>query len=118
MCTADDFDSTPTFADFGQISPQEGFLVRNWATISIEDQGSGGIIDPVILQVDKFNAVRINQSTAGRTLAVPEPTIATHGKMFAVINVGIEAFGMLGVVVEPRSTLLLFWDGATWSRVI
>jgi hypothetical protein len=118
VCTADDFDSTPTFADFGQISPQEGFLVRNWATISIEDQGSGGIIDPVILQVDKFNAVRINQSTTGRTLAVPEPTIATHGKMFAVINVGIEAFRMLGVVVEPRSTLLLFWDGATWSRVI
>ena len=92
--------------------------MRNWLTVSVGDQRSGGLIDPSILQVDQFNAVRINQTTIGQRLVLPEPTIPAVGKMFAVINVGTQAFQLLEALVEPRTTLLLFWDGTAWSRVI
>ncbi|MFO0033229.1 MAG: glycosyl hydrolase family 28-related protein [Cyanobacteriota bacterium] len=118
VCISDDFSSNPSFADFGQVSPQGGFLMRNWLTVSVGDQRSGGLIDPSILQVDQFNAVRINQTTIGQRLVLPEPTIPAVGKMFAVINVGTQAFQLLEALVEPRTTLLLFWDGTAWSRVI
>jgi len=93
------------------------------AATALGNFAGGGSAGSAAATVDGFESITINQTTAGQSISIPDPTnIGGYSKPVAVSNVGSQAFALTGTglsiaAVAPGTTALLFWTGAGWSKV-
>lgn len=64
--------------------------------------------------VDRAASVAINQTTAGITLTIPDPTVTTPGKIFIVVNTGTQSVTVGGKSVSPSTFVIFVWSGSAW----
>ncbi len=70
--------------------------------------------------VDVYTSISIAQTTAGQTIALPNPTANTvYGRVLYISNIGLVSFTLLGTTFNPGATGTLIWSntngGATWQ---
>jgi len=65
--------------------------------------------------VDVASSFTINQTTASQTITLPDPTVATAGRIVYVSNIGSQNFTMYGVVIAPNNTSSFYYNGTQWT---
>jgi parallel beta-helix repeat protein len=81
---------------------------------SISNLASDGNIGTAAATVDIATTFNVNQTTSGRTLTLPSPTVTTAGRIVYVNNVGSAGFSMYGVDVAPGTAQSFIWNGTNW----
>lgn len=76
---------------------------------------TGGAIGAAATTVDVCGSFNINQTTAGQTITLPNPTNAASGLNASINNIGTTSFTLLGVVVSPSSFAVPQWNGSAWT---
>jgi hypothetical protein len=102
----------------GTNAPQTGFhnaLASLYGLVAVANLPGGGSIGTAATTVDISTAFTVNQTTAAQTISLPNPTVATGGRIVFVINIGSAAFTMLGLTVSPASVLFAMWTGSAWD---
>lgn len=66
--------------------------------------------------VDKYTAFIVTQTTAGRTLTLPSPTVTTAGRVAYVTSSGssTSSFSLYGVTLAANTSHEYVWSGAAW----
>ena len=85
------------------------------SAIAITDKPAGGNIGTAATTVDVATTFNVNQTTAGQTLTLPNPTSATGGRIAFVNNVGTESFAMYGVTISSARSQAYIWNGSAWT---
>jgi hypothetical protein len=85
------------------------------AALSITDKPTGGAIGTASTTVDISTTFTVNQTTAGQTLTLPNPTVTTAGRVIYVLNTGGTTFNIGTVVFAIGSTAEYIWNGTTWT---
>jgi hypothetical protein len=83
--------------------------------VSLGNFSVSGVIGGGAATVDTASLIKINQTTVGVQLSLPNPTDTTGGRMVQIANYGVVPFTMLGLQVEPRTARNALWDGAAWA---
>lgn len=76
---------------------------------------TGSFIGSAATTVDVCGSFNINQTTAGQTLIIPNPTNTVPGLAVTVGNVGTVAFTVLGTTVNTGTFLCVTWNGTAWT---
>jgi hypothetical protein len=99
-----------------------GALLNNGSTTfsvdALSNFATGGNITTAA--VDAYTYISVNQTTAGQTIGVQNPTAnTTYGKIIFVSNIGTASFSFLGITLNTGSTATLVWanknGGAGWT---
>lgn len=92
--------------------------INNKLTLGTPSQianiAAGGNIGTAATTVDYGSSFHINQTTAGQTLTLPNPTTSEVGQVVVVLNVGTASFTMHGVTVEATTGASFQWSGTAW----
>jgi hypothetical protein len=83
--------------------------------VEVADLAGGGPIGGAADTVDVAGQALVNQTTAGQTLTLPDPTDVTAGRRFTVSNVGTVTFTILGVALLAGRSRDFVWTGEAWS---
>ena len=75
------------------------------------------VVGTAAATVDIANNLNINQTTTGRTLTLPNPTVTTAGKTMTVANVGSAIFTMYGSQIGANGSGIFLWNGTAWNAV-
>lgn len=87
--------------------------------VAVTNVAGGGTIGANTITVDVASVIEVNQTTAGQTLTVPNPTITTQARLLYIINIGSVDFTLLASTVKAigagsKSMTCLIWSpGAT-----
>jgi hypothetical protein len=81
----------------------------------ITDKATGGAIGTAAATVDVKTSFTVNQTTAGQTLSLPNPTSATAGRVVYVANIGTTSFIMHGVTIASGAAQQYVWNGSAWT---
>lgn len=87
-------------------------------TLAVSNLSGGGNIGTAAATVDLYSSFDVSQTTAGQTLTIPSPTLATTGLEVSVSNTGSQAFTMLSTSLPTGNSLRAKWTGAAWSKFI
>jgi hypothetical protein len=92
------------------------------SVVPVGDKATGGDIGTAVATVDVATAFAVNQTTAGQTLTLPAPTVATAGRRVVVMNTGTQSFDLYGVTLTvpgtPQTAAASFiWTAAAWVHV-
>lgn len=87
------------------------------AVNAIADLPAGGSIGSAATTVDIRSAFTINQTTAGQTITLPNPTVTTGGLRVIVMNIGTEAFLFYGQNTAIGDGAQVMWNGTAWSAI-
>jgi hypothetical protein len=74
-----------------------------------------GPIGTAAATVDVKTAFTIPQTTAGRALTLPTPTVATAGRLVYIANTGSASFTLGGTTINAGSSAVFIWNGSVWS---
>lgn len=85
-----------------------------FGTLALGNFATGGAIGTAAATVDIYTAININQTTAGQTVTLPNPTTTTAGRILKIANVGSAAFTVGGVAVGAAQSTDFFWNGTAW----
>lgn len=85
--------------------------------VSLGNFAADATIGTAAATVDVAALIKINQSTASKTLTLPDPTDTTAGRMIQIANIGTRPFTMLSTQCEPRTARSALWDGSAWAFV-
>lgn len=83
-------------------------------TIAIADLPAGGNIGTAATTVDIASSFNINQTTAGQTITLPNPTDTTAGRTVIIANVGSVAFTLITASLSTNEAATMLWNGTTW----
>lgn len=86
------------------------------APLAITNLATGGVIGTAATTVDINSIFLINQTTAGQTLTLPNPTTTTLGQVVSVISNSTASFIMYEVTIIPTSCQEFLWTGTSWIR--
>ncbi len=93
-------------------------LTNTGATLNsaaaISDVAAGGNIGTAAATVDVKTTFNVNQTTAGQTLTLPNPTDTTSGRIVYINNVGSVSFTMYGSVIASGQSNAFIWNGSAW----
>lgn len=84
--------------------------------LPVANLSGGGAIGTAAATVDLYSSFDVNQTTAGQTISLPTPALATTGLEVSVSNVGSQSFTMLSATVAAGASLRAKWTGAAWSK--
>ena len=96
-----------------------GLIYTNASTaiVTIGNKVTGGVIGTAATTVDIASIFKVNQTTAGQTLTLPNPTLLALSQTVTVKNSGNSSFIMYGVTLTVNSSADFLWDGSVWSYV-
>lgn len=79
----------------------------------------GGSLGSASTTVDIGSAFFCNQTTTGRSISIPTPTITTDPRIITIWNSGTASFmvGTTGRVIEPTKAAQYSWTGSAWVEV-
>lgn len=83
--------------------------------IAVTNKATGGSIGTAATTVDIASSLNVNQTTAGQTLTLPNPTVTGLSHLIVVNNVGSVSFTVLSTVLAPGAGILVDWTGSAWS---
>ena len=86
-------------------------------SVAVGNLAGGGAIGTAAATVDIAETITCNQTTAGQTLTIPNPTDNALGHPVEILNIGSQAFTMLGASVAAGGALRAIWTGAAWAKV-
>lgn len=89
--------------------------IIDMATVNITNKATGGSIGSAASTVDIAGSFNVNQTTAGQTLTVPNPTNATVRKIITVNNTGSTPFTLFGITIAVGAGAIAQWNGTGWS---
>lgn len=96
-----------------------GSLVNNGSTVNttlaISNLASGGSIGAASSTVDVYTSFTINQTSAGQTITIPNPTSSAAGRIIYISNIGSAGFSVLGTTLNASGTAALVWNGSAWT---
>ena len=107
--------------DFKNVDPyvrrsELSFLDDNVVTIA--NLASGGSIGTAATTVDVASSINVDQTTAGQSLTIPNPTNTAAGKTaFPLFNIGSTSFIVLSTTLQPGSGILVEWTGAAYAVI-
>lgn len=111
------WDDTSKYLGIGTNTPK-ATLHNNGSTIfgsmDIGNLASGGNIGTAATTVDIKTNFNVNQTTANQTIALPDPTDATAGRIAYVTNIGTKPFTIYATQLIPNSARSLIWNGSSW----
>jgi hypothetical protein len=82
--------------------------------VTVTDRPTGGAIGTAAATVNVASQFRVNQTTAGQTITVPNPTVALGlYRRIVVVNIGTVPFQFNGSPLAPGSSSELTWSGAS-----
>jgi hypothetical protein len=84
------------------------------SAMTISDLPTGGNIGTAAATVDIKTTFNVNQTTAGQTLTLPNPTDTTSGRIVYINNVGSASFTMYGSVIASGKSNAFIWNGTAW----
>ncbi len=87
-------------------------------SIAVADVAGGGNIGTAATTVDVATTFDVNQTTAGQTLTLPNPTTATSGRIAFVNNVGSVSFTMYDSVIAAGQSNTFIWNGSAWITTV
>jgi hypothetical protein len=85
-----------------------------FTTQAIANLVAGGAIGTAAATVDIATSFTINQTTAGQTITLPNPTNATAGRVAYITNIGTASFTLLGSAVAAGSSRQAVFNGTVW----
>jgi hypothetical protein len=85
------------------------------AAVNIANLATGGSVGTAATTVDAATTLNINQTTAGQTLTLPNPTTTTAGHIVYVSNVGTVSYSLYGITATPGTTQDYIWNGTAWT---
>lgn len=86
-------------------------------TLAIANLATGGVIGTAVATVDIFEKFNLNQTTAGQSVTLPIPSIATNNKIVYLANVGTVSVIMYGSTLEPNTVIPIIYDTVKgWMR--
>jgi len=98
-----------------------GTLITNGAqsfgAVAIANLAAGGTIGTAATTVDIASNFAVNQTTAAQTITLPNPTVATAGRIAYVGNVGTTSFSFYGQTVGAGQSVQALWNGSAWTLV-
>jgi hypothetical protein len=113
-------DSGTAATSFWRVVGGTGGSGSSYSSVDITDKPTGGNIGTAAATVDIATNFNINQTTAGQTLSLPNPTntTTTKGKVITINNVGTANFTIGGVTVPAGSYGSAFvWNGTVWNPI-
>ncbi len=72
-------------------------------------------VGTAVATVDVTSHIIINQTTAGITLTLPNPTNAQAGRLLIVENAGTSPVTVAGKSINTGETISFVWDGNSWN---
>lgn len=87
------------------------------SALTIANVAAGGAIGTAAATVDIGSSFHINQTTAGQTLKLPDPTTSFVGQLAFVANTGTASFMMSAVTVSGGFGMILQWTGTAWVPI-
>jgi hypothetical protein len=85
--------------------------------VAIANLAAGGSLGTAPATVDIAAMLTVNQTTAGQAMTLANPTQTAGAHQVVILNVGTASFTLLGTVVLPAQSILVFWSGTAWSVV-
>ncbi len=85
------------------------------AVSALTNFAADGPIGTAAATVDIRTGFTINQTTAGRTLTIPAPTVTTAGRIVYISNIGSTSFIMHGVTVSAGANQSYIYNGTAWA---
>ncbi|MFO0781923.1 MAG: hypothetical protein U0524_03485, partial [Candidatus Saccharimonadales bacterium] len=82
--------------------------------LNIADLPTGGVIGTAAATVDIATTLNMNQTTAGQSMSIPNPTSSTAGRILYISNTGTADFIVNGVGLIPDTSASFIWNGTTW----
>lgn len=79
------------------------------------DLPAGGSIGSAATTVDARSLFTINQTTAGQTLSVPNPTDPSKTAPYFFTNSGTQSFTIFGIPLAPGESIFALWDGDSYN---
>ena len=89
-----------------------------YTAVAVADIAAGGDIGTAGTTVDVATTFDVTQTTASQTLTLPDPTVATSGRIAFVNNVGTASFTMYGSVVASGQSNAFIWNGSSWVTTV
>lgn len=99
--------------DFDKLQYRGGATLIN--TLAVADLPAGGNIGAAAATVDILTSFNLNQTTAGQTITLPNPTDVTAGRQAVINNVGTQSFTLYTGTIPSQSGATLMWDGNSWN---
>jgi hypothetical protein len=87
------------------------------APITIANLPSGGAIGTAAATVDINNVFLINQTTAGQTITLPNPTNETLSQTITLSANSTASFIAYGNIIAAGSSASFLWNGSAWNSI-
>jgi hypothetical protein len=87
------------------------------APTTIADLPSGGAIGTAAATVDINNVFLINQTTAGQTITLPNPTNETLSQTITLSANSTASFIAYGNIIAAGSLASFLWNGSAWNSI-
>ena len=103
----------------GNLSTDGGIATGGAVTygnvVSLGNFGGDSAIGAATSTVDATSTILINQSTAFRSLTLPNPSNTTPGRMVRIVNTGSAKFQVQSAALIPPGRAMSFlWTGSVW----
>ncbi len=99
-----------------------GVIINYGATLNaakaLSNFASNGAIGTAAATVDTHTSFTINQTTANRTLTIPDPTDTTAGRILYIANIGTTGVTVGGTALAAGNNAMFFWNGSAWANVM
>lgn len=86
--------------------------------LAVADLPTGGNIGTAGTTVDIRSSFKINQTTAGQTITLPNPSNGVGGRRVTVLNVGSQSFTFYGQTVATSTGIQVMWSSSAWLPII
>ena len=86
-------------------------------TVAVTNKASGGTIGTAAATVDVARIITLNQTTAGQTVTIPDPTATTVVRDLYFINIGSQSVTVLGAALAAGIPRHAVWTGTAWKTV-
>lgn len=87
------------------------------SSTNIADTPGGGFIGTAAATVDTYNILDVNQTTAGQTLQIHNPTNTALENTIFINNVGSTSFVIFSTTLQPGGGLIAQWTGSAYSVI-
>ena len=84
-------------------------------TLAVANLAAGGNIGTAAATVDQYSSFNLSQSTTGQTITLPNPTVASAGRVAYVNNIGTVSVKFFNQVLAPQSSMMAIWSGTQWT---
>ena len=99
-----------------------GFQINSFvltSPTSLANFATGGVIGTATATVDFASLFSVQQSTAGQTLTLPNPTILNMHRIICIVNSGSASFTMYGQIILPSQSAMFVFsrDAVAWRPI-